>query len=295
MMGPGSFTLGLIGWPVSHSLSPVIHNAALEACGLEGEYRLFPIPPLPEGQEPLVDLVGRMRSGEIRGLNVTIPHKQNVMPLLDELTPSAEAIGAVNALVLRGKRLVGDNTDTAGFSADLQELGSFVEIDGRKALVLGAGGSARAVVYALLEDDWEVCVAARRPEQASALIASLQEKTGASPAGMSAIPLQAESLEMISSLSLIVNATPVGMTPDVHASPWPEELPFSPQASVYDLVYNPGETLLVKRARAAGLPARNGIGMLVGQATLAFESWTGCEAPLDAIWAALEASHAKPA
>ena len=112
--------LGLIGYPVGHSLSPKIQNAALQACGLEGDYSLFPV--APDDMQTLKDLLDDVRSGEMTGLNVTIPHKQNVIPLLDELTPTARAIGAVNIIYIRGDKLIGDNTDAPGFLSDLKSF-----------------------------------------------------------------------------------------------------------------------------------------------------------------------------
>ena len=160
--------LGLIGYPVSHSLSPKIQNAALKACELEGEYSLYPI--APDDMLALKDLLDRVRSGEITGLNVTIPHKQNVIQFVDELTPTAKAIGAVNIIYLRGNKLIGDNTDAPGFLSDLKKFIGNRELEfGKSAIVLGAGGSARAVVYALCNDNWNVTIAARRLEQAQRL------------------------------------------------------------------------------------------------------------------------------
>jgi shikimate dehydrogenase len=147
------FQLGSIGYPLGHSLSPKIHAAALKACGLQGDYSLFPIHP--DDKDGLKDLLARIRAGELHGLNVTIPHKQNVIDFMDELTPTAEAIGAVNTIYLRDNKLIGDNTDAAGFLADLKKGIGNGEL-GKSAIVLGAGGSARAVVYALLNDGWEV-------------------------------------------------------------------------------------------------------------------------------------------
>ena len=172
-----SFQLGLIGYPLGHSLSPQIHKAALDSCGLEGDYSLFSIPP--DDHQGLGSLLDRVRHGEIQGLNVTIPHKQNVIPLLDELTPTAQTIGAVNTISMRNGQLVGDNTDAPGFLADLRKflttenteytekmkrekpLSSVVD---KRALILGAGGSARAVVYALASDGWDATISARRLE-----------------------------------------------------------------------------------------------------------------------------------
>ena len=263
--------LGLIGHPLGHSLSPKIHTAALKACGLEGEYSLFPI--APEDMQGLKDLLTRVRGGEIHGLNVTIPHKQNVIPLLDELTPTAQAIGAVNTISMRNGKLVGDNTDAPGFLADLQNfLTTETRSHGerRKALVLGAGGSARAVVYALVHAGWDVTLSARRPEQAQALASNYQ--------------LPITNLINPPTFNLLVNTTPLGMTPNVDASPWPEHLAFPKDAAVYDLVYNPRETKLVRDARAQGLPAKTGLGMLIEQAALAFEIWTGHRPPREVLF-----------
>ena len=301
-MVPKRYALGLAGYPLEHSLSPALHYAALRAAGLEGEYRCYPIPPLPSGEAQLRDLLEQVRRGELHGLNVTIPHKGSVLPWLDELTPVAAAIGAVNTIFMNGDRLVGDNTDAAGFLADLRRLG-WLDRDGlpvesgapvserAHALVLGAGGAARAVAYALARSGWTVAIAARRPEQAALLAADIEKALvggkisrpvvypllPGSPAGSAEPPP-----------CLIVNATPVGMAPDPRASPWPAGLPFPAGGCLYDLVYHPAETALVSRARAAGLRAANGLGMLVEQAALAFEAWTGRTAPIEAMRRAVE-------
>jgi shikimate dehydrogenase len=257
----------------------------LRSTGLSGNYQLFTIPPFPEGQPALAALLARLRLGELHGLNVTIPHKQNVIPLLDELTPAARAIGAANTLFCRDGRLLGDNTDAAGFMADLQRFapgassGSLPE--GNTSLVLGAGGSARAVVYALLQAGWQVRVAARRLEQARQVVVSLDGNSGK----LAALSLEPGGLSQ--PFSLLVNTTPLGMSPQVQATPWPAGPPFPTHAFIYDLVYNPLETCLVKAARAAGLQAVNGLGMLVEQAILAFEIWTGQRPARQALWDAV--------
>jgi shikimate dehydrogenase len=259
--------LGLIGYPVSHSLSPKIQNAALKACGLDGDYSLFPV--APNDASALEELLARIRSGEITGLNVTIPHKQNVIPFLDELTPTAKAIGAVNAIYMKEGKLIGDNTDAPGFLADLKRSLTTKAWRRRapKALVLGAGGSARAVVYALVHDGWNITIAARHIEQAKQLADSFTEYDVRITEHLTNIEL--------SNISLLVNTTPVGMTPNIDQSPLPENTVLSKDTFVYDLVYNPRETKLVRDARAQGLPATTGLGMLIEQAALAFELWTG--------------------
>ncbi len=268
------FHLGLIGWPLGHSLSPVMHTAALQAAGLAGEYRLFPIPPFPKGELEMQDLFCRLKTGEIQGFNVTIPHKQNVLSMLESLTPAAHSIGAVNTISLQNRQLTGDNTDWSGFSIDLEShLPGGTTSNQRQALVLGAGGSARAVIFALQQNGWRVNISARRPGQASQLAKELSTEDQ---------PLTSWPLLQFPDLPdtrLIVNTTPAGMSPEVGVSPWPETVPFPRQAFLYDLIYNPAETTLMKAARAAGLEAVNGLGMLAEQAALAFEIWTGQSIP----------------
>ncbi|HKI54905.1 MAG TPA: shikimate dehydrogenase [Anaerolineales bacterium] len=274
--------LGLIGYPVSHSLSPKIQNAALKACELDGDYSLFPI--APDDLNGLKDLLDRVRSGEITGFNVTIPHKQNVIEFLDELTPAAKIIGAVNVIYMRDEKLIGDNTDAAGFLTDLNKLlGDKSKIINRKsAIVLGAGGGARAVVYALLNDGWNVVIAARRVEQAQELVSQFE--------GAIATELNVQTFKG-SNVQLIVNTTPVGMIPNVDQSPLPEDLSLDEHVVIYDLIYNPRETKLVRDARAQGLQATTGLGMLIEQAVLGFELWTGYKPPIDILFDAVRATH----
>ncbi len=277
--------LGLIGYPLGHSLSPRLHQAALAYFGLEGEYRLYPVEP--EDRDGLATLVGRVRQGELDGLNVTIPHKQNVIPLVDDLTPDARAIGAVNTLYRQGSMLIGHNTDAPGFLADLRHFWQPASGSQRRALVIGSGGGARAVVYALLRDGWDVTVAAVLLDQAAALVEALQPVAGQQ--ALAFVPNEREAVRaVLDGTTLIVNASPVGMTPNVNASPWPEGLVFPPGAAVYDLVYNPRETLFVKQARRAGLQATTGLGMLIEQAARSFECWTGRLPTREVLWKAVE-------
>jgi len=271
--------LGLTGYPLEHSLSPRLHAAALRAAGLEGEYRLYPV--RPEDHAGLARLLERLRAGKLNGLNVTIPHKQNVIPLLDELAPAAAAIGAVNTIFLKDGRLVGENTDAPGFLADLNRLAGTFSGSSRQALVLGAGGAARAVIHALRSAGWDVIVAARRIEQAQALAVS--------GGAIHSISLDVNEMrQVLNGINLIVNTTPVGMFPHAECSPWPEGLAFPSAQALYDLVYNPRETRLIQQARSAGLRAAGGSGMLVEQAALSFEIWTQRAAPLESMFSALE-------
>lgn len=306
LKGDAMHRFGLIGWPVAHSLSPAIHAAALRAAGMAGEYRLYPIPPGRAGERALRRILERLRQGELHGLNVTIPHKRAVLPRMDGLTPAAAAAGAVNTILRREGGLVGENTDIPAFLADLRALGAS---QAGTALVLGAGGAARAVVLALLSAGWAVFVAARSPEKAESLAAHFRQASPArqvaaawgadSPAenpSVTPIALQAGPLgEIAPRCTLIVNCTPLGMAPQVQASPWPAEAAFPPAAAIYDLVYNPAPTALVRAARQAGLPACNGLGMLVEQAALAFEAWSGAPAGRSAMLAAArEALQGRP-
>ena len=284
-MCPIFYPLGLVGYPVEHSLSPLLFKAALQACGLDGEYRLYPFPASDEGVSNLMELLAKLRRGGIHGLNVTIPHKQRVISYLDDLTPIARSVGAVNTVFGERNGLTGDNTDVPGFLADLS---SHMEVEGhnRSALVLGAGGAARAVVFALCQAGWQVWIVARRPEQAEELVLSFS--------GDGHLPRVAQLTEesMIEVLSrwqitLIVNTSPLGTLAMKYTSPWPSKLPFPRNAFVYDLVYNPSETLLMQQARAAGLQAANGLGMLLVQAALSFERWTGIKPPVDVMLNAL--------
>jgi len=265
-----SYHLGLTGYPLRHSLSPELHRDAMQQLEIPGEYSLYPI--APGDTDALAALIARMCSGEIDGLNVTIPHKQTVIPLLDGLTPLARAVGAVNTIFREGDRLLGDNTDVPGFLADLDRfLGPGPRVG--QALVLGAGGAARAVVFGLQQRGWQVTVAARRLESAWSLASSLARTAFALPLGDRVVS------QLTPAPDLVVNATPLGMSPAEEGCPWPEDVPLPANAAVYDLVYNPPETVLTRRAKAAGLAATTGLGMLRAQASLAFERWTGYPFP----------------
>ncbi|MBT3336699.1 MAG: shikimate dehydrogenase [Anaerolineae bacterium] len=290
---PSTFNLGLIGYPISASVSPKIHGAALKETGLDGEYRLYPI--APDDIQGLKDLLNKVRTGEMQGLNVTIPHKQNVIPLLDELSDTAKTIGAVNTIIFKDGKLIGDNTDAPGFWNDLQKLlknredllnpPSFYAM-APHALILGAGGAARAVCYALLNAGWDITLATRADDipQAEELIADFNAEIPGCDAKLSNIELNASVLSpLLPTISLIINATPVGMKSHHAGTPWLTNLPFPDDALLYDLIYTPAETQLMKDAAQAGLPTRSGLGMLVGQALFSFEIWTGKKVSIEKI------------
>lgn len=259
--------LGVMGWPVSHSLSPVLHNTAATALGINAAYV-----PLPVAPQQLPAAVRGLAALGFRGANVTVPHKEAVRPLLDEVDRAADAIGAVNTIVIgQDGRLHGHNTDWSGFLADLADVG--IDVMGRDCVVLGAGGSARAVVYALARSEARLHVLARRASQAGVLADDLAERAPIVAGGL------AELGDIVALLErpLIVNTTPLGMVPDVGYSAWPSGLPFPAGSVAYDLVYNPAQTRFLAQAAAQDCLAVNGLGMLVHQAAQAFMLWTGRE------------------
>jgi shikimate dehydrogenase len=271
--------VGLLGYPVEHSLSPAMQNAAFAAAGLNCCY----VPLLTPPSEIGAALHGLSALG-FMGANVTIPHKQTVIPYLDELSPEARGIGAVNTIVLRDERRTGHNVDGIGFLAALAELG--VQIKGSRALVLGAGGAARGVVYSLAHNGAAVTLLNRTSDRAHALIDDLRRHLP--QAQLTGGPLVREAVaEAAVHADLIVNTTSVGMSPHEDESPWPEGVPFPTKAVAYDLVYVPGETCFLKTARAAGARTLNGLPMLVHQGAAAFHLWTGQPASLEAMFTAV--------
>jgi shikimate dehydrogenase len=207
-------------------------------------------------------------------VNVTVPHKEAVLPHLNAVFPAARVIGAVNTIVISDGLLTGFNTDWSGFLADLE--GQRLALYGRDCLVLGAGGSARAVVYALLRRGSRVTVLARREEQARQLAAQISPAfPSAAPVGVAQLD-DAPRLAALADEPLLINTTPLGMAgPNAEESPWPDKASFPSGAVIYDLVYNPPQTRLMQQATVGGRRAINGLGMLVGQAAEAFEIITG--------------------
>ena len=260
VVGDPTFRVGLVGWPVEHSVSPAMHNAAFDALDLN--WRYFPLPtPLDKVEVTLAQL----REHGYRGANITLPHKRAVMPYLDELTDAARAIGAVNTIFADGARLVGHNTDGDGFLVALREAGF---IRGQRVLVLGAGGGARAVVYALAELVVRLPSTTGQRGGLQVLCRTCRARASTSrPWLMQAAGLQDLDLD---AYSLLVNTTPVGMWPNVEASPWPEALPCRRigRSMTWSITLRthacyPGPVL---RRRPVG-----GLGMLVHQGALAFD------------------------
>jgi shikimate dehydrogenase len=280
----GLLHFGLIGYPLEHSYSPLLHQTALAKTNLAGDYKLFPVMPGPGANQNLRDYVDLLTSGKLQGLNVTIPHKQTIIEILDETTSLSNAIGAVNAVYLDQGQVIGHNFDAPAFESELLSTGVG---DRKNALVLGAGGACRAVCYALLARGWQVQIAARRKTQIQAIQNQMSANFGQN--SVQPLDLSYESLEPnIKSVELIVNTTPLGMAPHLDISPWPTGLAFPKSAVLFDLIYNPAWTKLMEQASMSGLQCLNGSGMLVEQAALSFELWTGVKAPRAAMHAALE-------
>ena len=288
--------VGVIGWPVSHSLSPRMHNAAFAALGLNWVY--VPLPVAPEQVEAAVRGLAALGFG---GANVTVPHKAAVAPFMDELTPTAAAIGAVNTIVVRPDgTLFGDSTDGAGFMADLGEHGQRIEADRRmmpenpdvtvsprhRVIVLGAGGAARAVVYALAEAGATVAVVNRTLGHAEELCHTIGRALPHARISAHSFPVALP--ELAAEADLIVNTTSLGLH-EGDPLPWLPDLPFRGDQTIYDLIYS-RPTPLLALAERCGARALNGLGMLAHQGARSFELWTGWEAPIDVMLAVLRAA-----
>jgi shikimate dehydrogenase len=274
---------GILGWPVEHTASPPMQNAAFAAAGVDAVYVPFAVAP-----QGLEEAVRGLRALGVRGFNVTLPHKEAIVSLLDAVDADAQALGAVNTVVREGAALVGLNTDGPGLARSLHEAG--VALEGARVTVLGAGGAARAAVVGLSRAGATVVrVAARRVEQARQLV----EQTRALLPGtsVSACTLDGELEDAFAHTDVLVQATSATLGATAAAEALAASLPFDAlpgQAVVVDLVYDPRETTVLRAAAARGLRTVGGLGMLLHQGALAFERWTGQEAPLGVMREALE-------
>lgn len=259
-----AFVLGLLGHPLAHSLSPQIHEAALQALGLPGAY--LPFDMAEPSIEPFLAAADSLR---VRGLNVTVPYKETVAGLVDELDGDAEALEAVNTVVLREGWAKGHNTDTFGFRTSLRSLG--LRLGERHALVVGAGGAAKAVVHVLLREGTHVTVANRTLSRAESLADAFDDTVEI---------LSPDEAARKGPWDLLVNATPLGTAGMDAALPVPESV-LERTGFVYDLVYNPPQTPLLAAAKRRGVKGSNGLEMLLQQAAKSFELWTGKTAPYE--------------
>ncbi len=266
---------GIIGYPLSHTLSPVMHNAVYKKYGMDWEYRVFETKP-----EDIGDFFRRMRSEKIRGINVTIPHKHAVIPFLDSVDRAAKAIGAVNTVVNRDGRLCGYNTDWLGFTESLKK--ARLSAGDKRVVLLGAGGAAHAVAYSLK---------LMRPKSMHILnidipmTERLIGKIGLKSAFYSDIKPSAEKDRIIASADMVINTTSVGQ----HDENVPYKLKkLKKGAVVYDIIYNPARTAFLKLAAKKGARVINGLDMLIFQGMHSFRIWTGKKSDYSAVRAALK-------
>jgi shikimate dehydrogenase len=269
---------GVFGWPVAHSRSPAMHNAAFAELGLDARYVPFAIPPA-----RLAQAIEAVRALDVAGLNVTLPHKSAVMPLLDAVEPSARAIAAVNTIARDGDRLIGSNTDAEGLARALRS--EKVTLVGAQVVIVGAGGAARAALVGLAQAGAaRITLAARRVDAASTLIRELAPHVPG--CALAACDLGPALESACTGASLFVQATSATLATDPGAAQFAAALPIAAlpaSAVVTDLVYKPLVTAVLARAQARGLRTVDGLGMLLHQGALAFERWTGRSAPLTAM------------
>lgn len=268
----------VVAKPIKHSISPFIHNLAFKETGVNGVYVAWEIP-----EEDLAVTLDNIRRYDMFGINLSMPYKQAVIPFLDDLTPSARLIGAVNTVIHKDGKLIGHNTDGIGFFKSLERLKGF-QIKDKRLTILGGGGASTAIMaQAALYGAKEITIFCRQQslERTQTSIAPIVEATG--------VPMQVLAnddsqlmQEEIAKSDLLVNGTSVGM--DGVSLPVPSNLEFPEQLMVSDIIYQPFETPLLKLAQSQGNPTINGLGMLLFQAAEAFQTWTGKEMPTDMIW-----------
>ncbi|MFC1571342.1 shikimate dehydrogenase [Candidatus Margulisiibacteriota bacterium] len=273
----------IIGYPIGHSLSPTMHNAAAKALGIDLEY-------IPKKVKPkdLAKALKELRGPDVIGFNITVPHKEAIVPLLDDLSKPAQIIGAVNTVVNENGKLIGHNTDGAGFIESLKEDAKTAPKD-KNVVILGAGGASRAVSVMLAEAEVAfLTITDIQEEKAKGLIEYVSSyfQTNCNLVKPNSPELQ----ETINKADILVNCTPIGMHPKGKDSPLSPDIKLHANLLVYDLVYNPRETQLLKSAQTAGGRTCSGLGMLVRQGALAFTLWTHQEAPVATMRQAAEKS-----
>jgi shikimate dehydrogenase len=265
--------VGLLGWPVEHSLSPAMHNAAFRHLDMDYCYVTFPVRP-----DLLGDAVKGIKGLGLGGANVTVPHKENVMPFLDEISEEAEFIGAVNTIKNDNGKLTGYNTDGRGFMQSLSEAG--IDVRNKNILIVGAGGASRAIGYYLCKEAASVCLFDVDANKAG----SLKERLNKLKGNVSLSVADAiKSKEFFSGIDVVINATPLGLKPD---DPMPLDMALiESRHIVCDLIYK--ETPFLRGAAKKGCKTMDGLGMLLWQGAFAFETWTGVKPPVDVMREAL--------
>jgi shikimate dehydrogenase len=280
-MDSNTLLFGVIGDPISHTKSPVMLNRAFRERGINGTYAAFHVTP-----NQLEQAIAGVRGLGLRGINVTIPHKIEVMAFLDEISEGARAAGAVNTIVNENGRLIGYNTDGIGYVRSLKEEAE-PSLAGKTIVVLGAGGAARGILWALAQENPSAILLANRTESKAAELAASFSRDYR----ISSIPWSDLS-EVCSSADVVINTTSVGMSPHVHDLPidaaW-----IKPGSVASDLIYNPLKTAFLKRAEQLGCRIHGGLGMFIYQGAYAFEYWTGQPAPVKAMREAVLESFVK--
>jgi len=270
-IGTDTRVYALIGDPIEHSLSPLMQNLAFRSLGLDCIYLAFRVKP-----EELGWAIKGVRALGVSGFNVTVPHKVAVIPFLDDVDHSASDVGAVNTVTNRSGRLVGHNTDGSGALAALSDEG--VDLKGKKVVILGAGGAARAIAFATAHAAGSLVIMNRTTSKAEELSSDLKKRYRKL---IEARKLSNETLsEELVDAEVLINATSVGMSPRTEESLVNRHM-IRPKTTVFDIVYNPLETKLISEAKAAGAKTIGGAKMLIYQGALSFEIWTGIKAPVD--------------
>lgn len=270
---------GLLGSPVSHSISPMMHNTGFQKLGLDYIYLCFDVKP-----EKLEEVVNAFRTINVYGFNLTMPNKEAIIPHLDELSLAAQLVGAVNTVKNENGRFIGYNTDGIGFMKAVKENGC--DVIGKEITLLGAGGAACAIAaQAAIDGVKTLHLVSRRGrswEKAQNLIKRINENTSCQ-ADLTDLAEEKTLRTHLSSSVLLINGTSVGMAPDINATPLPDTSMLHPDLTVADVIYNPKETKLLADAKACGCPTFNGMYMLLYQGEEAFKIWTGQEMPTQLI------------
>lgn len=277
----------VVARPIKHSISPFIHNAAFDKTGVNGVYVAWDIP-----EEELAATVANVKRYDMFGINISMPYKQAIMQYVDELTDSADLIGAVNTVINKDGKLIGHNTDGIGFFRSLATYADF-EVKDKVMTILGAGGAGTAIIAQAALNDAKTIYVFNQTKYLEETIRKADKIAQATGVNIQVFPV--ENLDLIQDKilesDLLVNATSVGM--DGTSMLLKEETQFPAGIQVADVIYQPFETPFLRLVRSKGLPAINGLGMLLFQAAEAFESWTGEKMPTDDIWAALEEKYTK--
>ncbi len=273
MMDAHTATYCVIGNPVKHSMSPHVHNAAFREKGINAVYVAFEV-------EDVKGVIIGMKALGIAGASVTIPHKMEAMKHLDDIDPVARMTGAINTICNEKGRLVGLNTDGPAAAKAIKDAG--VAIEDKHAVIISYGGAARAIAFALASQEkvGRITVLGRNDDKISPFIGEIEEKTGVKTKGINLLNQREEVKETVEEADIIINASPAGMYPDVDSLPVPPEW-INSRSAVFDAVYNPLETQLIKHAAQKGCTVIGGLEMFVNQAALQFERWTGTDAPSD--------------